>query len=136
MGPAPTHGCASTQTTTITAGTAEDIFSRALEQICRQESLAGKQKQQRASIAQWALQRNGQADVQKIVENAQRLYASRQNHKAHTWLAKATNGILYYGQIMDVLVQHHPEYVSLAWGTTKLLFVVSIMVVHSMRTLD
>jgi hypothetical protein len=22
-------------------------------------------------------------------------------------------------------VQHHPEYVSLAWGTTKLLFVVS-----------
>lgn len=27
---------------------------------------------------------------------------------------------------MDVLVQHHPEYVALAWGAMKLLFVVSL----------
>ncbi|KAJ8131882.1 hypothetical protein O1611_g1744 [Lasiodiplodia mahajangana] len=30
--------------------------------------------------------------------------------------------LLYYGNIMDVLVQHHPEYVSLAWGAMKFIF--------------
>ena len=33
---------------------------------------------------------------------------------------------MYYGQIMDMLAQHHPEYVSLGWGTFKFLFVVSV----------
>ena len=32
--------------------------------------------------------------------------------------------VQYYGNVMDVLVQHHPEYVSLAWGTMKFFFVV------------
>lgn len=27
--------------------------------------------------------------------------------------------------IFDVFAQHHPEYVSLAWGTMKFLFIVS-----------
>ena len=31
----------------------------------------------------------------------------------------------YYGNIVDVLVQHHPEYVALVWGAMKLLFGVS-----------
>ena len=26
------------------------------------------------------------------------------------------------GKVMDVLVQHHPEYVALAWGAMKLIF--------------
>jgi len=30
--------------------------------------------------------------------------------------------ISYYGNVMDALVQQHPEYVSLAWGTMKLVF--------------
>lgn len=30
--------------------------------------------------------------------------------------------VSYYGKVMDVLVQQHPEYVSLAWGTMKLVF--------------
>lgn len=33
--------------------------------------------------------------------------------------------LLYYGNIMDVLVQHHPEYVSLVWGAMKFIFGVS-----------
>jgi hypothetical protein len=39
-------------------------------------------------------------------------------------LSKFSSRICYYGQIFDVLVQHHPEYVSLAWGAMKFLFVV------------
>jgi len=31
---------------------------------------------------------------------------------------------MYYGVIMDTLSQHHPEYVSLAWGAIKFLFIV------------
>ncbi|KAH7125898.1 hypothetical protein EDB81DRAFT_201955 [Dactylonectria macrodidyma] len=30
---------------------------------------------------------------------------------------------MFYGQILDVIAQHHPEYVSLAWGTIKFLLV-------------
>ncbi|KAI1357336.1 hypothetical protein F5Y08DRAFT_352719 [Xylaria arbuscula] len=30
--------------------------------------------------------------------------------------------VLHCGNIMDVLVQHHPEFVSLAWGALKFLF--------------
>ncbi|KAI1170553.1 hypothetical protein F4777DRAFT_108471 [Nemania sp. FL0916] len=30
--------------------------------------------------------------------------------------------VVHYGNIMDVLVQHHPEFVSLAWGAMKFIF--------------
>ena len=46
--------------------------------------------------------------------------------KARLWSTEVSEVLVYYGNIFDVLVQHHPEYVSLAWGTFKLLFVVSI----------
>jgi hypothetical protein len=31
---------------------------------------------------------------------------------------------MYYGQVLDMLAQHHPEYVSLAWGTLKFILMV------------
>jgi hypothetical protein len=51
---------------------------------------------------------------------------SKANAKARLWLTEISETLVYYGNIFDVMVQHHPEYVSLAWGTFKLLFVVSI----------
>ncbi|KAF2103667.1 hypothetical protein NA57DRAFT_8357, partial [Rhizodiscina lignyota] len=48
---------------------------------------------------------------------------SKAQAKARMWLTGLSEKILYYGNIFDVLVQQHPEYVSLAWGTFKLLFV-------------
>ncbi|KAK4204695.1 hypothetical protein QBC40DRAFT_261326 [Triangularia verruculosa] len=33
---------------------------------------------------------------------------------------------LHYGQVMDTLAQHHPEWVSLAWGTVKLFLMIPI----------
>lgn len=47
--------------------------------------------------------------------------------KARVWLTGLSEKLLHYGNIFDVLIQHHPEYVSLAWGTFKLLFVVSLL---------
>ncbi|KAH8754146.1 hypothetical protein F5883DRAFT_431732 [Diaporthe sp. PMI_573] len=29
---------------------------------------------------------------------------------------------MHYGSVLDVLVQHHPEYTSLIWGAMKILF--------------
>lgn len=47
------------------------------------------------------------------------------DQKATIWLSKFSSRARFYSNIIDVLVQHHPEYVSLAWGAMKFLFVVS-----------
>ena len=65
-------------------------------------------------------------EVQKAIADAKLKYdTAHNNSKARTWLSKLSSRVRHYGNIMDVLVQHHPEYVSLAWGAMKLLFVVS-----------
>ncbi|KAL9046325.1 MAG: hypothetical protein Q9214_000813 [Letrouitia sp. 1 TL-2023] len=43
--------------------------------------------------------------------------------KARHWLTGLSEKLLFYGNIFDVMAQHHPEYVSLAWGTFKFLFI-------------
>jgi len=67
------------------------------------------------------------------VSNARQAYESRSSSgkafkKARMWLTSLSGRIVYYGNILDVLVQHHPEYVSLAWGAFKFLFVVSLVI--------
>ena len=44
--------------------------------------------------------------------------------KAHQWINAFASRVTYYGDILDMLVQHHPEYVALAWGAFKFVFVV------------
>ncbi|KAI9781875.1 MAG: hypothetical protein M1839_005669 [Geoglossum umbratile] len=46
-----------------------------------------------------------------------------QRSKTQKWLTKLSTRVMYYSNIMDTLAQHHPEYVALAWGTMKFLFV-------------
>lgn len=48
---------------------------------------------------------------------------SKSKAKARHWLTGLSEKLVHYGNIFDVMVQHHPEYVSLAWGTFKLLFI-------------
>ena len=65
-------------------------------------------------------------DLQATVTKARLKYeASHRNQKTRKWLGKVATRLQYYGGIMDVLVQHHPKYVALAWGAMKFLFVVS-----------
>ena len=65
-------------------------------------------------------------DVQLAVAIAKAKFdLSRKNEKTKKWIGKISARVPYYGNIMDVLVQHHPEYVSLAWGTMKFFFMVS-----------
>lgn len=64
-------------------------------------------------------------DVQNAVADAVRLYEARKTSpKAMKWLQALSKRIKFYGDVMDMLVQHHPEYVSLAWGAMKFLLIV------------
>lgn len=61
-----------------------------------------------------------------MVVEARSKYNSSQTHSAaKAWLRNFSCKIKIYGDILDVFVQHHPEYVSLVWGAMKLLFTVS-----------
>lgn len=65
-------------------------------------------------------------DVEKAVSDAFAKYeAKSEASKTRKWLLKASESICHYGQVLDVFVQHHPEYVSLAWGLMKVMFIVS-----------
>lgn len=64
-------------------------------------------------------------DVKAAADDAQKAYEARsRKSKARQYLAAFSSRVMYYGVIMDTLSQHHPEYVSLAWGAVKFLFVV------------
>ena len=65
-------------------------------------------------------------DVHRELLHARDTYVSNPQCKARKWLVALSERITCYGQIFDVLVQHHPEYVALAWGAFKFVFVVSL----------
>lgn len=82
------------------------------------------QERKGTSIETWLQDTCTIEDVQDAIEAAKQQYEAKSNSKRREWLGQASRGILAYGKVMDMLAQHHPEYVSLAWGTTKFLFVV------------
>ncbi|KAF4979246.1 hypothetical protein FZEAL_4491 [Fusarium zealandicum] len=66
-------------------------------------------------------------DVQKTVATSMAKYEARtESSKIRKWLKRASETICYYNQVLDVFVQHHPEYVALAWGLMKLLFITAV----------
>jgi hypothetical protein len=104
-----------------TPNNAETVFNRVLQLLQTNGSGPSNIPGQ-----DWLKKKHTIADVQDEIRKAREKYNLRsQGSRVRKWLSRFSAGVLYYGQIMDVLVQHHPEYVSLAWGTTKLLFVVS-----------
>jgi hypothetical protein len=85
-------------------------------------------------------------DVQHALSTALEEYEKKSNgSKVRKWLSSCSSRVTYYGSafdvyhfhvrnwkakltfptaVFDVFVQHHPEYVSLVWGTFKFLFIV------------
>ncbi|KAI0475740.1 hypothetical protein GGR56DRAFT_433412 [Xylariaceae sp. FL0804] len=64
------------------------------------------------------------SDLQRIVTEAQLKHEARnEGNTARKWLGKFSKRVTHYGTILDVLVSHHPQYVALAWGAMKFLFV-------------
>ncbi|KAG5659611.1 hypothetical protein KAF25_002170, partial [Fusarium avenaceum] len=63
-------------------------------------------------------------DIQILVRDSFIKYSDEKRFpKASKWLQRTISKVHHYGNIMDVLVQHHPEYVSLAWGAMKFVLV-------------
>ncbi|KAF2195728.1 hypothetical protein K469DRAFT_17491 [Zopfia rhizophila CBS 207.26] len=62
-------------------------------------------------------------DVRAIVEQAKRHYdaKSQDRTKVLKYLEECSIRITYYGSVLDVLAQHHAEYVALAWGALKFI---------------
>ena len=71
-------------------------------------------------------------DVQLELLHALKRYESASESKARRWLVALSERIAFYGQIFDVLNQHHPEYVSLAWGTFKFIFQVFLLEIQGL----
>ena len=59
-----------------------------------------------------------------LVDAHSRYEAVRKDSKAKKWLVKLAERIHFYGGVLDVFAQHHPEYVALAWGSIKFLLTV------------
>jgi hypothetical protein len=64
-------------------------------------------------------------DVQKLAESAFTKYCDeRRFPRARKWLGRIVGTIHQYSNILDVMAQHHPEYLALGWGAMKLVLVV------------
>ena len=66
-------------------------------------------------------------DVVLAVQQAKDEYdARKRKSKAGEYMVAFSKRVMMYGAIMDTLSQHHPEYVSLAWGAMKFVFIVCV----------
>lgn len=65
-------------------------------------------------------------DVQRAVQDCMARYEARKpDSKALKWLRQLSEKIIFYEGVVDVLIQQHPEAVSLIWGGMKFFFLVS-----------
>ncbi|OBT88776.1 hypothetical protein VE02_02395 [Pseudogymnoascus sp. 03VT05] len=62
-------------------------------------------------------------DVSNVLLKARVKYETSKKSRARVWLSKFSARVVHYGKIIDVMAQHHPEYVSLVWGAMKFLFI-------------
>jgi hypothetical protein len=73
----------------------------------------------------WLREKASMADIIGLLADLKQEYDNKPESKARKWLVIFSGKVIYYGTVLDVLVQQYPEYVSLAWGTMKFLFIVS-----------
>ena len=69
-------------------------------------------------------------DVKNTVAKAKSDYEAKgqKRRKVLKWLGRLSLELKYYSQVLDMLAQHHPEYVALAWGAVKFVLTVRCIV--------
>lgn len=69
-------------------------------------------------------------ELRKLAENCQKAPApgteGQVRSRIKDGMQQFCKSTLHYAEVMDVLVEHHPEWVSLAWGTIKLFLMIPI----------
>ena len=65
-------------------------------------------------------------DIQALIGKSKNKYENEKRFpKARKWLGRAASTIHHYSSVIDVFAQISPEYVSLVWGSMKLILTVS-----------
>ena len=65
-------------------------------------------------------------DIKYLLAKSKAKYENEKKFpKARKWLSRAALTIHHYGTVIDVFAQVSPEYVSLVWGSLKLVATVS-----------
>lgn len=98
---------------------AEGAYKQAVI-FCKQEL-----KNDKKGWSMWLDNSSSASDVVDIVRHARTKYEKKRRSAVSSIWSALSSRIVYYKDILDMLVQQHPEYVSLAWGAMKFLFVVS-----------
>ncbi|CAI6319249.1 unnamed protein product [Periconia digitata] len=101
-------------------GCSDDVLEKALREGKQTfiNTLYDNEKDQLWTSAQTSIQ-----DIVQAVKIAQDKYSAKRNTRVWKWLTQLSARISVYGSILDVMVQHHPEYAALVWGTMKFLFI-------------
>lgn len=69
---------------------------------------------------------NGIDEIHAVLDACYTKYRDKKDgQKVRKCIRNLISKIHHYGNILDVFVQHHPEYTSLVWGAFKFLLVVS-----------
>ena len=75
----------------------------------------------------WLKDKNTMNDVQQAIQQVRKVYDDgSKKSKMKMWLKNCASRVVYYGNIMDVLVQGCPDYASFLWGALKFLFIVCL----------
>lgn len=76
---------------------------------------------------EWIRARTSMKDVCEVVDQAKKFYDSGSDckKKASKWVNRFANTVIYYGGVLDVLVQSDPTHAGLVWGALKFVFSVS-----------
>ena len=74
-------------------------------------------------------------DVKNTVAKAKSDYEAKgqKRRKVLKWLGRLSLELKYYSQVLDMLAQHHPEYVALAWGAVKFVLTVRCIVEYATK---
>jgi hypothetical protein len=98
---------------------AQEAYADAMEYL--KKELDGNDKARR-----WLEAQTSVIDIRALVEKAKATYEAKSAKRkgVHKWLNRFSSRITYYGQVLDMLAQHHPEYVALAWGAVKFVLIV------------
>ncbi len=99
---------------------AEEAYKQAVI-FCKQEL-----KNDKKGWSMWLDDSSSASDVVDVVRHARTKYEKKRRPAVSSIWSALSSRIVYYKDILDMLVQQHPEYVSLAWGAMKFLFVVSL----------
>lgn len=111
--------------------TDEKVFDSVLDIAFKETALQfagqsyGSKRDAELSIKSYS--NNSLRDVQCAIKDCiARCEARSPDSKALKWLRQLSEKVVYYEGVVDVVIQQHPEAVSLIWGGMKFFFLVSL----------